>query len=102
MDLTYVDEKNLKTLEDYAVTLVTGMLTIRTLLNQQIQSINAGILTEDLSCRTNTIAWDLKRMLKLYQDQTESVLEMIPDDFNVEKIIDGLKSRELTKARSMI
>ncbi len=101
MDLTYVDAKNLKNLEGYAVALTTGMLSLKTLENFHIRAIEIGILPEDLSCRCNTIVWDLRRMIKLYKDQLESVLELLPDDFNATSIIDMLKKSELTKARQM-
>lgn len=101
MDLTYVDVKSLKNLEDYAIILVTGMLSLKTLMNFHVRAIEMGLLPEDLNCRANTIIWELKRNIKLYQDQLESVLELIPDDFNVETIIEKLKQIELTKARSI-
>jgi len=101
MEVTYVDAKKLKTLEEYAVCLVTGMFSLKTLENYHIRAIEIGILTEDLNCRANTIVWDMRRMLKLYQDQLESVLELLPDDFNTDKIIELLKKQGLTKARQM-
>ena len=101
MDHTYVDEKSLNSLEGYAVHLVMGMLSLRTLLNLQVKAIEIGILPEDMACRTNTIAWDLKRMLKLYQEQTESTLELLPDDVNVVEIIKMLQENEIKKAKSL-
>lgn len=101
MNLTLVDAKNMKTLEDYAIALVTGLLTLKTLESFQIRSVELGILKEDQACRTNTIVWDIRRMLKLYQDQTESILELLPDDFNANAIIEGLKKNQVTKARSL-
>lgn len=101
MDHTFVDEKNLKSLEDYSVFLTSGMLSLMTLQNLQVRAIEIGIMKEDQAERANTIVWDIRRLIKLYQDQTESVLEMLPDDFNHIAIIEKLKQRELTKARSM-
>jgi len=101
VDLTYVDAKSLKSLEDYAVALVTGMLSLKTLEAFHIKAVDLGILSEDMSCRANTIIWDLRRDIKLYKDQLESVLELVPDDFNANTIIESLKKLELTKARSM-
>ena len=101
MDHTYVDEKSLKTLEDYVVFLVSGMLTIKTLQNVQVRAIELGILKEDLGDMANAIAWDLRKLIKLYKDHTEAVLELIPGEFTAESIIEILKKRELTKARSM-
>ena len=101
MEVTFVDAKKLKTLEDYAISLVSGMLSIKTLEEFHARAIEIGILTEDLNCRGNTIVWDMRRMLKLYQDQLESILEILPDDFNADKIIEILKKQHLTKARSI-
>lgn len=101
MDHTFVDEKSLKSLEDYAIYLVSAMLTFKTLQNMQVRALEIGILPEDLSERVNTMVWDIRRLIKLYQEQTESVLELLPDDFNGSTIIENLKKRELTKARQM-
>lgn len=101
MDHTFVDEKNLKSLEDLAIYLTTAMLSLKTLQNIQVQALEIGIMQEDQAERANTIIWDIRRLIKLYQDQTESVLELLPDDFNHVAIIEKLKERELTKARSM-
>ncbi len=101
MDLTFVDEKNLNSLEDLSIYLTTAIFTLMTLQNHQIKALEIGILKEDQAERANTIIWDLRRLLKMYQEQTQSVLDMLPDDFNHEAIIEKLKQRELTKARSM-
>ena len=101
MDLTYVDAKSLKSLEGYAIALVTGMLSLKTLESFHVRAIEMGLLTEDLACRANTIVWDLRRDIKLYKDQLETVLELLPEVFNTEAIIEMLKKAELTKARAM-
>lgn len=67
----------------------------------QVRAIEIGILPEDLNERANTIIWDIRRLIKLNQDQVEAVLELLPDDFNANAIVEQLKKRELTKARSM-
>lgn len=102
MDLTYVDEKKLRTLEDYAVFLGTAMISLTTLQNYDIRAIEIGILPEDMNVRANTIIWDLRRLITLYRMQLEHALDLVPDDFNASAIIEKLKKTELTKARSMI
>ncbi len=102
MDLTYVDEKKLRTLEDYAVFLGTAMISLTTLQNCEIKAIEIGILPEDMNVRANTIIWDLRRLITLYRMQLEHALDLVPDDFNASAIIEKLKKTELTKARSMI
>lgn len=102
MDHTLVDEKSLKTLEDYAVYLLTGMLSLKTLHNQQVRALELGIMPEDMAERSNTLLWDLRRLIKGYKEQAEAVLELLPGDFTIEKVMETLKAREITKARSLI
>ena len=101
MHHAYVDEKSLKSLEDYSVFLASGLLSLMTLQNLQVRAIEIGIMKEDQAERANTIVWDLRRLINLYKDQTESILEMLPDDFNHEAVIEKLKQGELKRARSM-
>ncbi len=102
MDLTYVDEKKLRTLEDYAVFLGTAMISLTTLQNYDVRAIEIGILPEDMNVRANTIIWDLRRLITMYRLQLEHALDLVPDNFNASEIIEKLKKTELTKARSMI
>lgn len=101
MDHTYVDAKSLKSLEDLAVLLASALLSLQTLHNAQVRAIEIGIMKEDMNERANTIAWDLRRLLQLYQTQLESVLELLPDDFNAISTIEKLKLAEIKKARAM-
>jgi len=94
VDVTHVETKNLNSLEDYAISLAYGMISLKTLENLHIKAIDIGILTEDLSCRANTIIWDIRRDIRLYQEQLESVLELVPDDkLDVDKIIEHMKPK---------
>jgi hypothetical protein len=101
MDHTYVDEKSLKTLEDYAVILAGAMLSLKTLQNFQVRALEIGIMPEDMNEIATTIIWDLRRLINLYKGQIEATFELIPDDFNAQEIIKKMKAGELTKARSM-
>lgn len=102
MHHTFVDEKSLKSLEDLAVFLTSGMLSLLTLQNIQVRALEIGIMPEDLSERANTIVWEIRRLIKLYHDQTESVLQLLPANFDAVHIIEKLKDKELTRARSII
>jgi hypothetical protein len=101
MHHTYVDEKSLKSLEDLALHLTGHLISLQTLHNTQVQAIQIGIMTEDMNERANTIAWDIRRLLKLYKHQLEAVLELLPDDFNAAATIQKLQVAELKKARAM-
>lgn len=101
MDHTYLDVKSLKTLEDYAVLLVSGIMTLTTLQNLQVRAIELGIMKEDMNERANTIIWDLRRLMKLYQNQSEATLELVGGSINVQAIVDGFKKdRALKRKRS--
>lgn len=101
MELKLVEAKKMKSLEDYFIALVTGMITIKTLQSFQEQAINLGVLKEDQECRLNSIIWDCKRLNKLYFDQAESVLELIPGDISIEKVIANLTANEISAAKKL-
>lgn len=101
MDHTFVDENSLKSLEDYAIFLTSGMLTLNTLQNLQVRALKIGIMKEDMNERANTIIWDIRRQIKLYQMQLEAVLELT-GDFDATKSVEKLMANEVTRARSMI
>ena len=101
MDHTFVDEKSLKTLEDLAVCLTSGMMSLMTLQNLQVRSIKIGLMPEDMNEKATLIIWDLRRAIKNYQSQLEACLELLPDDFNATMAIEAMKAKELVKARAM-
>ena len=102
MTNVYVNASKLKSLEDYAVALTSVIITLKTLESFQVRAMELGILPEDMECRTNTILWDLRRMIKLYQDQLEACLELLPEDFTPESIVKSLIEQEKTRARSLL
>lgn len=101
MDHTFVDEKSLKSLEDYAVFLTSGIITLATLQNIQVHAIKIGIMKEDMNERANTIIWDVRRQIKLYEDQLRETLDLLPEDFTAEAVIERLKVSQIQKARAM-
>lgn len=99
MDHTYVEEKGIRTLEDYAVFLTSGLLSLMTLHNIQLRAVKIGILKEDMNERANTIIWDCRRQMALYKKQLEEVLDLLPADFNGTTILEHLKQMELKRAK---
>ena len=100
MDHTPVDVKSMKTLEDLAIFLSTGLLSLNTLHNTQVRSIELGIMKEDMNERANTIAWDLRRLMKLYETQLHEVLELLPSDFNADETVKKLQKSILKMAQT--
>jgi hypothetical protein len=101
MDHTFVDDKSLKTLEDYAVFLTGGLISLMTLQNIQVKAIELGIMPEDLNERANTIIWDVRRQIQLYQHQLNSVLELLPDDFSAMNTLKKLQADHIKKSKSL-
>jgi len=100
MQIKLVDSKAMTTLEHYVVALVTGLISLRTLEGYHIAAVNLGILKEDQECRANTLVWDIIRLRKLYADQIDAALELLPSDFDVTEILRDLKTKEVKKTKS--
>jgi len=101
MELKYVDASKMKTHEEYVSALLTGLISLRTLESFHIRAADIGILKEDQMCRAHTIIWDMRRMQKLYSDQAASILELLPDTFDVDVAIEVLRKTEIKKAKAM-
>jgi len=101
MEIKYVDPMKMKSLEDYVISLVYGMITLKTLSQFHIQALNLGVMKEDHDCRANTMIWDCTRLLRLYHDQAESLLELLPEGINFNEIINKLQLEEIKKAKQI-
>jgi len=102
MDHTFVDEKSLKSLEELVVFLGGGKASLQTLLILQAKAIKAGIMQEDMNVRAAHILGCIQDLIKLYEKQMEACLELLPDDFKAEPVIERLKKQELVRARAML
>ncbi len=93
MDHTPVDVKSLKTLEDLKTCLLTSLVSLMTLHNYQVRSIEIGIMKEDMNERANTIAWDLRRLIQNYKTQLHEVLDLLPDSLEVDETIEKFQKK---------
>ena len=89
-DFNFVSCANLSSLEDYGASLLTGMISLRTLESFHIQAFKKGILDEDESETGKTICWEIQRLLALYKTQIENVLDRT--DLKQEDILEKLKT----------
>lgn len=92
---------SVKSLEEYAVSLVTGMISLKTLENYHIAAVHAGILKDDQETLANAMVWDIRRNIQMYQRQLDSVLEYLPTDFNGASIVANLQKKEIALAKQM-
>jgi hypothetical protein len=102
VDHTYVDEKSLKSLEELVVFLGSSRLSLKTLIILQIKSIKAGIMPEDMNERASHIIGMLQDALALVEKQIDVNLDLLPENFKAEPVIERLKKKELTRARAML
>lgn len=100
MDHTPVDVKSLKSLEELAVHLSTALYSLMTLHNYQVRAIEIGIMKEDMNERSNTIAWDLRRLMKHYKEQLDETMQLLPVDFNPNETIKNLMKPKVKKTRA--
>ncbi len=102
MDLTYVDPKGIKSLDDYMVAIVIGLLTLKTLREYHSKAMKQGILKDELNDIGNAIIWDFTRLLKLYSKQIELVQELLPPQMDMGSILLKLQDEEVKKARKLV
>lgn len=70
-----VNAEDLETLEDYATSLLTGVASLKTLYFYHLIAFNKGILEEDEVKLSESIRYDLERLMKLYVTQMENILD---------------------------
>lgn len=99
MEFSQFSPKEMETLEQYATACVLAMISLKSLTGFQKKALDLGILKEDEECRLNTLIWDIGRLNRLYLQQTESVLERLPDSISIESTLKALKAKELPKTR---
>lgn len=88
-EIQFVDAKQMKTLEHYAASLLSGMISLRTLSTFHLAAFNKGLLDEDESETGKTLCWEIQRLLALYQTQINHVLDRT--ELNEKDIIHSLK-----------
>ncbi len=89
-DIRFVSPDKLTTLEEYAVALLSGLISLKTLEGFNIAAFNKGLLDEDESETCKTICWEIKRLLALYHTQINNVLDRT--ELTERDILDSLKS----------
>lgn len=70
-----VDIEKMETLEQYAASLLYGIVSLRTLEEYQTRAFKLGLYDEDEEETSKTIIWEIQRLLALYQAQMGHILE---------------------------
>jgi hypothetical protein len=74
-DIVFVSADELSTLEDYAASLVSGLITLNSLGRFHVVADKKGLLTEDEMELCQTIHYELNRLKAVYQTQMNNILE---------------------------
>lgn len=101
MEMSYVDPGAIETLEHYAVALTLGLMSMQTLAQFHVSAVDKGILADDMIQRTKVILWDIMRTGEQYKDQLRAVLELLPEDFNAESVMEEFKRKEIERAKHL-
>lgn len=101
MDHTIVDVKSLKNLEDLKDCLLKSIGSLVTLHEFQVRAVEIGIMKEDMNERANTIAWDLRRLIKLYREQLYNVLELLPDSVEIDESMQEFQKQMKKEAKKL-
>jgi len=89
-EIKFVNAEDLNNLEEYAASLLSSIISLKTLEAFHISAFNKGLLDEDEAETGKTIVWEIHRLINLYKIQIENVLDRT--EINQEQIIEGLKS----------
>lgn len=76
----FVNPEQLETLEQYGAALLSSMISLRTLESFHIAAWSKGLLEEDEEETSKTICWEIRRLVALYKQQLENVMERAPID----------------------
>jgi hypothetical protein len=102
MEINYVDADKMKSAEEYLVSCVIGMISIKTVMSYHAKASSLGILSEDQMTSSNVILYELTRTLKRTIELVESILETLPESIDIDGIVEKLRAVEKTRARGLI
>ncbi len=89
-EIKFVDSKNLTTLEEYGTSLLSAMISLKTLESFHLSAFRKGLLDEHEMETGKTICWEIQRLLSLYKTQVNHVLDR--SELNEEDILTKLKA----------
>lgn len=74
-DFKIVNPSELRSLEHYASSLLSGMASLKTLEAFHNHAFKTGLLDDDEQETVKTICWEIQRLLSLYQTQLKKIIE---------------------------
>lgn len=74
-EFQFVDTNKVETLEQYAASLITSMVSLKTLNEYHLTAYRKGLLVEDEVKLIETIHYYIDTLLRLYRSQVENILD---------------------------
>ncbi len=74
-NVRFVSAEQMKTIEDYAASLLSGIISLQTLASFHLQAESKGLLQSDESEACKTMIWEIRRLINIYLTQMKSILE---------------------------
>lgn len=88
--IQFVSAEQMSTLEHYGASLVSAMVTLRTLESFHIAAFNLGLLQDDEAEAGKTMCWEIRRLMSLYKTQMENILDRT--EIDEEMVINSLRT----------
>lgn len=89
-EIKFVDANQMNTLEEYGAALLSSIISLRTLEQFHVAAYKKGLLDEDEVECSKTICWEIRRLVLLYKQQIENIMERTP--LNEKIVIHNLKA----------
>lgn len=74
-EIKFVNAKDVKTIEEYGASLLTSLISLKTLELYQVEAFKKGILDQDETETSKSICWEIQRLISLYKAQIQHVLD---------------------------
>lgn len=89
-EVNFVNPEELTTIEDYAASLLSSLISIKTIEAFQLSAFKKGLLDKDEEETSKTICWEIQRLIMLYKSQIEHVLDRT--ELKEEDVMQALKA----------
>lgn len=89
-DMKFVNASEMETLEQYLASLLSSMISLKTLQQFHVIAEAKGLLEESEDVTGKTICVHIEQLLRLYRNQVDNILERTQID--EQTILDGLRA----------
>ncbi len=100
METPFISPKDMTTLEHYAASMFTALISLQSIQQFQAYALKKGLLDDDETETSKTIIWEIQRLAKLYENQIDKVLSRSP--LEEQEILKSLQIMALKGAKKAV